>query len=150
MEEGMKLFREAIPSQEAGVELMERLYEAAQPAAVFSQPLQAGEYTVITAAEVGIGLGYGYGGGGGRGPAGDERNTEEATEQGYGIGAGGAGGGGAWSRPVAAIEIGPHGVRVEPIVDPTKIALAFFTTLISMFALMGQMRRMAAQMQRRR
>jgi len=34
---------------------------------------------------------------------------------------------------VAAILIGPDGVRVEPIVDPTKIAIAFFTTIGAMF-----------------
>ncbi len=33
------------------------------------------------------------------------------------------------SRPVAVISIGPNGVHVEPVVDPTKIALAFFTML---------------------
>lgn len=148
MEEGMKLFREVIPDQETGAELVNRLHDAARPTAVFSQPLQAGEYTVITASEVGIGLGYAFGGGGGAGNGPEDEDNEEGVQSGYGLGVGGGGGGGAWGRPVAAIEIGPHGVRVEPIVDPTKIVLAFFTTLVSMFALMGQMRRMASRMRR--
>jgi len=58
-----------------------------------------------------------------------------------GAGGGGGGGGAALGRPVAAIEIGPQGVRVEPIVDPTKIAIAFFSTIVSMIAMIGRMRR---------
>jgi hypothetical protein len=33
------------------------------------------------------------------------------------------------ARPVAVITIGPEGVQVEPVVDRTKIALAFFTLI---------------------
>ncbi len=125
---------------------MDKLFDAASPAAVYSDPIEAGEYKVITASEVSVGLGYGFGGGGGFGetPAGGEdEDSDQAgmAGSGAGLGAAGGGGGGSLGRPVAAIEIGPHGVRVEPIVDPTKIAIAFFTTLMSMFMMMGQMRR---------
>ena len=44
------------------------------------------------------------------------------------------------SRPVAAIVISPAGVRVEPIVDVTKIVLATFTTLGFMVAMLTRMR----------
>ena len=50
-------------------------------------------------------------------------------------------GGVAVGRPVAAISVGPNGVRVEPVVDATKIALAFFTMLGSMLIMLGRMRR---------
>jgi hypothetical protein len=39
------------------------------------------------------------------------------------------------------ISVGPEGVQVEPVVDPTKIALAFFTTLGSMFFMLSKMRK---------
>jgi len=39
------------------------------------------------------------------------------------------------------IEIGPRGVRVEPVIDPTKIALAFFTTLGAMAMMWSRMSR---------
>jgi hypothetical protein len=44
-------------------------------------------------------------------------------------------------RPVAVISVGPSGVRVEPVVDPTKIALAFFTMLGALFMSWRAMRR---------
>jgi hypothetical protein len=40
---------------------------------------------------------------------------------------------------VAAIVISPAGVRVQPIVDVTKIALATFTTLGFMLATLARM-----------
>jgi uncharacterized spore protein YtfJ len=146
MANGIEIIAEKIPNQERAFELMDKLFETASPAAVYSEPIEAGEYKVITASEVSVGLGYGYGGGGGFG---DEPNDSGegnggkagSVGAGGGLGTGGGGGGGSLGRPVAAIEIGPHGVRVEPIVDPTKIAIAFFTTLVSMFVMMGQMKR---------
>jgi hypothetical protein len=41
---------------------------------------------------------------------------------------GGGGGGRTLARPVAIIIMDAEGVRVEPVVDPTKIALAALTT----------------------
>ena len=124
--------------QAQSLELIDKLIATARPAAVFSQPVTAGDYTVITAAEVSIGVGFGSGGGGGSQPAEKQAAEGEAQEQpennGYGIGAGG--GGASTARPVAVITIGPSGVEVEPIVDPTKIAIALFTTVGAM-ALMG-------------
>jgi hypothetical protein len=42
---------------------------------------------------------------------------------------------------VAAIIVEPQGVRVEPIVDVTKLGLAFLTTLASMFAMASKIRK---------
>jgi hypothetical protein len=44
---------------------------------------------------------------------------------------------------MAVINIGPSGVRVEPVVDVTKIGLALFTTLGAMFMMLSRMRRAA-------
>ena len=140
MNKGIEIITESVPSQDKANELLEKLAGAADSKAVFSEPVESGDYKVITAAEVTVGLGFGYGGGGAVGNVMGVEGEDTPTDN-VGIGGGGGGGGMTMSRPVAAIEIGPHGVRIEPIVDPTKIALAFFTTLVSMFALMGKMRR---------
>jgi uncharacterized spore protein YtfJ len=138
---GFEFIKESIPDQKASIELMGRLYDVTQPNSVFTEPMTQGEYTVITASEVSVGLGYGYGGGGGSGSADEDEEGETGSATGYG--GGGGGGGGAMARPVAVIELGPNGVRVEPIVDPTKIVLAFFTTFGAMFMMLNRMRKQA-------
>jgi hypothetical protein len=56
--------------------------------------------------------------------------------------AGGIGGGGGSSgRPVAIIIIEPDSVKVEPVVDVTKIALAALTVCGTMAMLLGRMRK---------
>ncbi len=137
---------EAIPNQKQANKLLSRLYDVAQPNAVFSEPVVSGEHTVIMAQEVSVTLGTGYGGGGGIGTPGGEQVHEHVDESGgggIGIGSGGGGGGTATARPVAVITISPDGVHVEPIVDPTKISLAFFTTIGAVFMMVGRMRRMS-------
>jgi uncharacterized spore protein YtfJ len=139
-------------SHEQNLNLVQKLFETARPTAVFSEPLHAGEYTVITAAEVMASGGVGYGGGGGSGPAMAETEEVELTDAipveaiaeddeagGEGYGVGGGGGGYSFARPVAAITIGPDGVTVEPIVDATKIAIAMFTTLGAMALMISRM-----------
>ena len=140
MDKAVEIIAESVPNQEHANQLLEKLVDAADSKAVFSEPIESGDYKVITAAEVSVGLGFGYGGGGGYSDNIEEEGDETAPT-GIGVGSGGGGGGMTISRPVAAIEIGPHGVRIEPIVDPTKIALAFFATLLSMFTLVSKMRR---------
>jgi uncharacterized spore protein YtfJ len=135
-EEFNKLIIESVPNQERANELIGRLFDVAQPSAVFSQPVTNGPYTVITASEVTVGMGAGYGGGGGVGQDNDEGETAAS-----GFGGGGGGGGTAMARPVAAIIIEPDGVRVEPIMDPTKIAVAFFTTFISILMTLTKLRK---------
>lgn len=152
----------AVDGWKQGVEILTRLYEVARPNAVFSVPHTADGQTVITATEAYISVGMGYGAGGGEGiaprsagiapgsaapgSAAASRVTNEtdlapATPVGYGSGGGGGGGGFSFGRPVAAIIVNSQGVRVEPIVDVTKIALAFMTMLSSMFFLSSRMRR---------
>ena len=134
-------FVSSVKSQEEGLNLMRRLVEVAQASTVFSEPITSGDYTVITAAEVSAGLGFGFGEGGSPQPDDDETAGEgESQDKESGVGVAGGGGGGSMGRPVAAITIGPHGVEVQPVVDPTKIALAFFTMLGSIFMLRSKMR----------
>lgn len=137
----------AVKSQEQGVALMEKLLATAQPSAVYSAPVTSGDYTIITASEVSVGLGFGYGIGGGVGPkpsegeATSKAEPQETQEQPSGFGGVGGGGGGSMARPVAVICVGPEGVEIEPIVDASKIALAFFTTLGGMLIMLSRMRR---------
>jgi uncharacterized spore protein YtfJ len=101
--------------------------------AVFGKPETVGERVLIPVAEITYGFGAGMGT---AGPAccceesGDEEEDEscececECHEE-HGEGAGGGGGGaGGRARPIAYIEVGPDGTKVEPIMDEQKIALA--------------------------
>jgi len=104
-------------------EFFDKVLAAAQPHAVFSAPVVSGAYTVITASEVFAGGGFGFAGG--AGPAEHSGQPESGvTGPGMASGSGGGGGGGSHSPPVAAVVIGPDGVKVRPIVDATRIALA--------------------------
>lgn len=111
---------------------MQRLLDHADVKHVFGKPLQQGEITIIPAAEVtimgGFGAGFGVGVGMQEGP----------TE-----GEGGGGGGGAktLARPVAVVIISPEGVRVEPVIDLTKIGLAVITAWGFMLSIIMRMRR---------
>ena len=110
---------------------MDKFLSAANVEAVYGPPIREGETIVIPTAEVLSVAGFGLGAGSGPQGPGDGENT--------GVGSGGGGGGRVLSRPVAAIVISPAGVRVEPVVDVTKIALAVFTTLGFMTAMMARM-----------
>jgi uncharacterized spore protein YtfJ len=147
-EEFDKLVTTAVKSEEQAAELVEKLFAVAQPGAVFGEPVTVGEQTVITASEVKVRMGFGFGTRGGTGvvSAGDEEEGDGepgAEREGSGYGAGGGGGGVSGGRPVAAIVIGPDGVRIDPIMDVTKVALAFFTTLGSMVFMLRKMRKVA-------
>ncbi len=113
----MKLGLQRYKAGESQVEVLDtlgRLLDVADTGSVFSEPVKAGNSTVITAAEISVGMGFGVGSG--QGP----------TDEG---GSGGGGGGFSAGRPVAAIIAGPKGVHVEPIVDVTKLGIAFLTTV---------------------
>ena len=111
---------------------LDKLLATAHVEAVYGSPVSQGENVVIPAAEVLSMAGFGLGmGGGSQGTAGTEN---------VGRGGGGGGGGRVLARPVAAIILSPSGVRVEPIVDVTKIALAVFTTLGFMVTLFTRMK----------
>ena len=119
-------------SQQIGQQFVEKLFSATRPGAVFSEPVRSGDYTVITASEVTAAGGFGFGGGagvgpdetGGRGAATDTAAGTGSQPPSSGGGAGAGGGGTSMARPVATIVIGPDGVKVRPIVDVTKIAIA--------------------------
>jgi uncharacterized spore protein YtfJ len=116
---------------------LDKFLSAANVEAVYGQPIEQGENVVIPAAEVLSVVGFGLGLGGGSQNATEAENT--------GSGGGGGGGGRVLARPVAAIIMSPKGVRVEPIVDVTKIVLAVFTTLGFM---VGMLTRMMSRRQR--
>lgn len=138
-----KVLDSVTKSQAQNLELMEKLFAVAQPGAVYGEPVASGEYTVITASEILVAAGSGYGVGGGTGAETLEEETavEGEEDEGTGFGGGGAGGGVSMGRPVATINIGPNGVQVQPVVDVTKIGLAFFTTIGAMLMMLGRMRR---------
>lgn len=82
-----------------------------------------------------MGFGYGLGGGTDTRPAAEEPSGEKGAEDtpiaatSSGGGGGGGGGGVSYERPVAVITIGPDGVKVQPVLDPTKIGLALIATV---------------------
>ncbi|MCZ7567356.1 MAG: hypothetical protein M5U01_01995 [Ardenticatenaceae bacterium] len=134
-------------SFEEGVRIMEKILSASRPGAVYSEPVTAGDYTVITASEVTAAGGFGSGAGFGQAPAPAARQQrgEEipaSREEPGGGGGGGMGGGGtSLGRPVAVITIGPHGVAIKPVVDVTKIVIAFVTAWGAMALTLARMRR---------
>jgi uncharacterized spore protein YtfJ len=105
-------------------DVMARLLEAADVSKVYSEPIAHGDTLLIPAAEVLAVAGFGIGAGSGFGP-----DPDSGGRQRSGGGGGGGGGGRTLARSVAVIVSTPEGVRVEPIVDLTKIALAGLTAL---------------------
>jgi uncharacterized spore protein YtfJ len=105
---------------------LDKFLAAASVNAVYGEVIQSGNNLIIPTAEVisGLGFGMGVGVGVGNNPATD---GEATPTQNSGGGGGGGGGGRVLSRPVAVIIASPDGVRVEPVVDVTKVALAALT-----------------------
>lgn len=129
-------------------ETFELFLETADVSRVYGEPIQHGETIIIPAAEIltGLGFGLGYGAGSAQGEDMSEGDaTESGSGRGSGSGSGGGGGGGGrtLSRPVAVIVAGPDGVQVQPVVDPTKIALAALTAFGFMAGMLMRMRRAA-------
>ncbi len=104
---------------------LEKFLSAASSEAVYHEPIKHGNTLMIPAAEVVSALGFGVGGG---------ESSEKETDSG-----GGGGGGSVFSRPVAVIISSPEGVRIEPVFDLTKIALAGMTTGVLMFGMIGRL-----------
>ena len=112
---------------------MEEFLAAADVRVVYGEPIQHDDTTIIPTAEVLCGLGFGVGSGSGT-------NTENDSEKpSVGQGSGGGGGGRILSRPVAVVVASAEGVRVEPVVDITKIALAGLTALGFMVGMVFRM-----------
>jgi uncharacterized spore protein YtfJ len=121
---------------EAGLEMyqdtMEEFLAAADVRVVYGEPIQHGDTLIIPTAEVLCGLGFGVGSASGT----NANNPDKPTQ---GSGSGGGGGGRILSRPVAVVVASPEGVRVEPVVDITKIGLAALTALGFMVGMMFRM-----------
>jgi uncharacterized spore protein YtfJ len=133
-------------TREQTAAMVEKIFAAAQPGAVYGQPVASETYTVITAAEVTSGGGFGMGMGLGPPPrpggtAAAAADTAQPEDRQTGGGGGGGGGGGSMGRPVAVIAIGPDGVTVRPVVDVTKVALAGLTAWATMLAVLRARRR---------
>jgi uncharacterized spore protein YtfJ len=130
---------EMIPIQpaEASLEVirdtMEEFLAAADVRVVYGEPIQHDDTIIIPTAEVLCGLAFGIGSGSGTNA---EQNSNNPSQ---GSGSGGGGGGRILSRPVAVVIASPEGVRVEPVIDPTKIALAGLTALGFMVGMMFRM-----------
>lgn len=124
--------------------------------AVYGEPIKEGDTLIIPTSEIVAAMAFGVGSGHGEGYGNsdeDEKAAEGKEEEkkkdeskkenisgGSGSGRGGGGGGRVFSRPVAVIIASPEGVRVEPVVDATKILLALFTTLAFMFGMLARLR----------
>ncbi len=126
-------------NQAGGMQTLDKLFAVTQPGAVYSQPMQADGQTIITLNEVTVGVGYGFGVGEG---SGTDDEKENAPVQG---GAGGGGGGGGFSagRPVAVLTVDANGVKIKPIVDVTKLSIAFLTTFGAMALMLARMNRLS-------
>jgi uncharacterized spore protein YtfJ len=116
-------------AQETAQETMEAFIETADVSKVYGEPIQHEDTLILPAAEVlavaGFGAGYGSGG----------------PEDVGGAGGGAGGGGRTFSRPVAVVIANKTEVRVEPVVDPTKIVMTMFTALGFMIATIARMKR---------
>ena len=113
-------------------QVLGRLVGVARADAVFGQPMERGDSIVIPCSEVSVGMGFGMGMGGGG-----------EQQQGQGSGGGAGAGGTSKGRPIAAIIVSPEGVRVEPIVDVTKVVLASLTTGAFMLLWLARLSRVA-------
>ena len=111
-------------------ETLSKLIDAADVTKVYGRPIKQGDVTVVPASENLTLMGFGVGAGG-------ETNTSE--NGGVGAGGGGGGGGRTLSRPVAIIVVTPEGAYVEPVMDPTKVAMAAITAAGFMFGMMLRM-----------
>lgn len=115
---------------DASERILNKFLSSASVETVYGAPVEHGEQLIIPSAEVLSGMGFGMGTG-----FGSSENED------VGGGGGGGGGGRVLSRPVAVIISGPQGVRVEPIVDVTKLAMAMFTAMGFMVGMAMRMRR---------
>lgn len=122
-------------------ETMEALLAVADVSAVYGEPIEHGDTIIIPAAEVLCGMGFGLGYGEGSESVADREGKDTPRAGNSGRGGGGGGGGRSFSRPVAVIVAEPDGVRVEPVVDVTKIALAALTAAGFMLGMIARMSR---------
>lgn len=96
-------------------EPIEELFEKLNVDAVFGQPIQEGDVTIIPVAEVGVGFGFGSG----LSPEKDEEDGDEADSP-----TGQGSGGGGKATPRGYIKITPDGVNFVSTMDESRVALA--------------------------
>lgn len=94
-------------------ELMRRM----SAKAVFGEPIQQGNVTLIPVASVTYGFGSGQGWG--RGAKEGEKATTEGPQEGAGVGAGGGG----LARPLGYIKIDESGAKFEPTMNMTNVSV---------------------------
>lgn len=134
-------------------QVLEELVAVASADKVYSEPVVAGDTTIITAAEIRTGMGFGYGlaaGTRGRGGQASEADVKARVaswgrrrrDRAEGGPRGGGGGGGqASGRPVAVVTIDPDGVHVQPVLDRTRIALTALTAFGALGFMLIRLRR---------
>jgi uncharacterized spore protein YtfJ len=111
---------------------LDKFLAASSVDAVYGEPIRHADTLIIPTAEVLSGLGFGAADGSG-GPA-DEKTGARPW------GGGGGGGGRILTRPVAVVVVSPEGgVRVQPVVDKTKIWLAGLTAFGFAFTMLVRM-----------
>jgi uncharacterized spore protein YtfJ len=86
------------------------------PGAVFGEPIQQGDTTLIPVASVTYGFGSGQGWGRGK----DEDAPADAPMS---EGGGAGGGGGGLARPLGYIKIDATGAKWEPTMDMTRVSV---------------------------
>ena len=119
---------------------LEKFLEVASVEAVYGEPVQHADQIVIPCAEIVCGLGFGIGTGFG---VNEGQGEDDNPAKNAGGGGGGGGGGHVLSRPVAVIVASPEGVRVDPVVDVTKVALAALTAGGFMVGMLLRMARLS-------
>lgn len=106
----------AKPAVTGSVEqVLSQLVSNATVDTVFGRPIERDGATIIPCSEIMVGFGMGSG-------------TGPVDERGNLTGQGGGGGGGSQGRPIAVVVMTKEGVRIEPVLDLTKVVLASFTT----------------------
>ncbi len=123
MAEEMEVTETGDPGLDAFQETVEEFLAAADVRVVYGEPIQHEDTIIIPTAEVLSVMGFGVGSGSGRDA------HEDPEHPSGGSGSGGGGGGRVLARPVAVVIASPEGVRVEPVFDLTKIALAGLTAV---------------------
>jgi len=121
------------PPTDRVADVLARLLGAADVRRAYGEPLVVGDRTILPAAEVLAVAGFGMGSGAG------VRSASEGERRGGG--GGGGGGGRVLSRAVAVVEVSPDGIRVRPVFDATKIALAALTAAGFVLSAWGRMSR---------
>jgi uncharacterized spore protein YtfJ len=111
-------------------ETLETFLETADVNKVYAEAVEYEGSLIIPAAEVVTGMGFGaaYG-------------TGILSDDNDGGSGGGGGGGKTFARPVAVIIANEDGVRIEPVIDPTKIILTALTSFGFIFGTIARLKR---------